>query len=75
MKIQAVQYTGDNYDELKSFCPSIRRMVKVSTNLREHGTSKLYLDNISINVGDYVVHEDDTFFVCEPFLFRLLNQL
>lgn len=67
VKIRAVQWKGDNIDELSQFCPSVREAHTVN--------NMLMLDTLEgvmyVQVNDYVIQGvHGEFYPCKPDIFR-----
>lgn len=65
--IEAVQFTGNNYDEVHEFCPGIKY------NLKDTDTSVIPTleGNMTVSVGDFIIKGvKGEFYPCKPDIFE-----
>lgn len=66
IEIEAVQFTGKNFDELHEFCPCIKY------NLKDTDTPVIPTleGNMTVGVGDYIIKGvRGEFYPCKPDIF------
>ena len=75
-EVWAVQYTGDNYDELMRFAPGHIAAIQDLSNDLVFSTAHLKLRNangyLDINPGDYIIkgEKEGDYWVCTPDVFE-----
>lgn len=75
--IEAIQYTGDNLEEVKGFCPIIEivQTVKFDIKVSTDKGYKLFISTLEgdmeVSVGDYVIKGiQGEFYPCKPAIFE-----